>query len=90
MNTDPGEAPGREPGPVTAVAPDLIGLDLHDACEAAAWAGTRIDATRVVRGRGPWGVVVAQSPSPGVRLRSRWQIHVLIAAPLPANEPEDD
>jgi beta-lactam-binding protein with PASTA domain len=72
-----------------AVTPDLIGLALYDACEAAAWAGTRLDATSVARAHGPWGVVVAQSPSPGVRLRSLWQIHVLVSTPLPADDGED-
>jgi len=56
-------------------------MSLADACEVAAWADLRVDATTVSRSRAPWGVVIAQSPSPGVCLRPRWQIHVLVAVP---------
>ena len=68
-------------GPALPSAPDLIGMSLADACEVAAWADARVDATTVSRSRAPWGVVIAQSPSPGVCLRPRWQIHVLVAVP---------
>jgi beta-lactam-binding protein with PASTA domain len=93
MNGQPllGPGPGAVPAPADRrlVAPDLIGLDLHDACAAAAWAGTHINATSVTRSRGPWGVVVGQSPSPGMRLRSLWQIHVLVATPLESAAQDD-
>lgn len=70
----------------TPVVPDLIGLGLAEALAAAAWASTSLNATRVVRGRGPWGTVVAQSPSPGTQLKQLWTIHVLVSEPPPAGE----
>jgi beta-lactam-binding protein with PASTA domain len=85
----PADVPGGDASPTYAVTPDLIDLELQDACAAAAWAGTRISATPVTRSRGPWGVVVAQSPSPGTRLRTLWQIHVLVSTALPAEEADD-
>ena len=81
--------PGAD-APAHAVAPDLIGLGLHEACEVAAWSGTRIDARSVARAHGPWGIVVAQSPSPGSRLESAWRIHVLVSVPLKTSEGDDD
>lgn len=66
------------------IVPDLIGLDIGEACTAAAWASTSVDATSVTRAREPWGVVVAQSPSPGTRLKGRWRIHVLVSVPPPS------
>jgi len=69
-----------------SVVPDLIGLDLAEALAAAAWAGTRLNVTRVVRTRQPWGCVVAQSPSPGTRMQQLWCIHVLVSDPPPSGE----
>lgn len=66
------------------IVPDLIGLGLGEACTAAAWASTSVNATSVTRAREPWGVVVAQSPPPGTRLKGRWRIHVLVSAPPPS------
>jgi beta-lactam-binding protein with PASTA domain len=86
----PGEEPRREAGAARAIAPDLIGLALHEACEKAAWSGTRIDARSVARAHGPWGIVVAQSPSPATRLESAWRIHVLVSVPLPTGEQDDE
>ena len=66
------------------LVPDLIGLGLDEACTAAAWASTSVNATSVTRARAPWGVVVAQSPPPGTRLKGRWRIHVLVSTPPPS------
>lgn len=63
------------------VVPDLISLGLGEACATAAWADASVSATSVTRIRGPWGVVVAQSPPPGARLKGLWRIHVLVSAP---------
>jgi beta-lactam-binding protein with PASTA domain len=73
----------------TPVVPDLIGLGLGEALAAAAWASTSLNVTRVVRVRGPWGTVVAQSPSPGTQLKQLWRIHVLVSEPPPAGEDGD-
>ena len=73
----------------TSIVPDLIGLDLAEALTTAAWAGTSVNATRVVRVRGPWGVIIAQSPSPGTHLKRLWRIHVLVSEPSPAGEDHD-
>lgn len=70
-----------------SVVPDVIGLSLADACESAAWAGTSVSATSVERARGPWGLVVAQSPAPGTHMKEMWQVHVLVSVPPP---PEPD
>ena len=70
------------------IVPDLIGLDIGEACTAAAWASTSVDATSVTRAREPWGVVVAQSPSPGTRLKGRWRIHVLVSVPPPSADED--
>ncbi len=90
MNQYPAAAleSAAEPAPEAShlVVPDLIGLGLEDACSAAAWAGSRISVTKTSRGRAPWGVVVAQSPSPGSRMKALWQIHVLISARPLADE----
>ena len=87
---DPGKPPAPPaPAKKTSVVPDLIGLELTDALATAAWAGTSVNATRLVRAREPWGVIVAQSPSPGTHLRQLWQIHVLVSEPPPAGEDED-
>ena len=71
------------------IVPDLIGLDLGEACAAAAWASTSVNATSVIRARAPWGVVVAQSPPPGTRLTGRWRIHVLVSVPPPSAGADD-
>lgn len=63
------------------IVPDLVGLGLAAASEAVAWAGTSVNATSVTRSRGPWGVVVAQTPASGTTLRAMWQVHVLVAVP---------
>ena len=76
----------RAPATTTSVVPDLIGLGLAEALATAAWAGTGVNATRVVRAREPWGVIVAQSPSPGTHLKRLWRIHVLVAEPPPTRE----
>jgi beta-lactam-binding protein with PASTA domain len=83
--------PAALPAPVTAtsIVPDLIGLDLAEALTTAAWAGTSVNATRVVRARGPWGVIIAQSPSPGTHLKRLWRIHVLVSEPSPAGDDHD-
>ena len=88
---EPARDPGRPPAvpaPVaaTSIVPDLIGLDLAEALTTAAWAGTSVNATRVARARGPWGVIIAQSPSPGTHLKRLWRIHVLVAEPPPTRE----
>jgi len=64
--------------PARAVTPDLMGLDLRVACASAAGAGVRLSVVGRDRERGPWDVVIAQSPSPGTRLRDDWQVHVLV------------
>ncbi len=69
-----------------SVVPDLIGLGLAEALATAAWAGSGVNATRVVRTREPWGVIVAQSPSPGTHMKQLWRIHVLVSEPPPAGE----
>ena len=71
------------------IAPDLISLELEDACATASWAGTRIMATSVTQGRGPWGIVVAQSPSPGMRMQTGWRIHVLVSVRPASNDRTD-
>lgn len=71
------------------VVPDLMGLGLEQACESAAWAGARISATSVRRVHAPWGIVVAQSPAPGTRIKGRWQIHVLVSVPPAEDGPRD-
>jgi beta-lactam-binding protein with PASTA domain len=58
----------------------LIGLSLEQACEAAAWAGSKLNATST-NGHGRVGVVVAQSPPPGASAELHRQINVTIAAP---------
>lgn len=63
-----------------AIVPDLIGLSLEQACEAAAWAGTKLNATGT-QGHGRVGVVVAQSPSPGASTEPLRQINVSVSAP---------
>lgn len=73
------DAGAPRPSDARTIAPDLIGLGLEDACTTASWARTRISATHVTQGRGPWGVVVAQSPSPGMRMQASWRIHVLVS-----------
>jgi beta-lactam-binding protein with PASTA domain len=67
-------------GSTGAIVPDLIGLSLEQACEAAAWAGTKLNATGA-KGHGRVGVVVAQSPSPGVSTEPLRQIYVSVSAP---------
>jgi len=64
----------------SSITPDVIGLDLPTACETAAWAGISLGVQRVERSRGPFDVVVAQSPAPGTRLRPMWRLHVLISS----------
>lgn len=68
------------PGSTGPTVPDLIGLSLEQACEAAAWAGTKLNATST-RGHGRVGVVVAQSPPPGVSAEPLRQINVSVSAP---------
>ena len=82
--------PAPAPADAFSVAPDLMGLALHEASAAATWAGTRIHATHVSRSRGPWGIVLAQSPSPGVRMQTLWLVHVLVSAPPAAHSPDED
>ena len=60
--------------------PDLIGLNLEQACEAAAWAGIKLNATGM-RSHGRVGVVVAQSPPPGTSMEPLRQINVSVSAP---------
>ena len=84
-----GLRPPATPGRTLREVPDLLGLSIADACEAAAWAGTRLNATAVSRPHGPWGVVIAQSPSPGMRLEPRWQVHVLVAVLPVAHDAEE-
>ena len=71
-------------GPVSlgsgSIVPDLIGLSLEDACEAAAWAGLKLNATSTAR-RGRVGIVVAQSPPPGSSTGRPAQIHVSVSTP---------
>jgi beta-lactam-binding protein with PASTA domain len=101
--TDPARAVGRHAsvaasrmgradgtGSREVVTPDLLGLTLAEACAAAAWAGTTLDATHVPRAHGPQGVVVAQSPSPGARIRPLWRVHVLVAERPLERTHEDD
>ena len=84
--TDSSASGSREPRQAASTrVPDLIGLGIADACEAAAWAGTSISTTSVARPQGPWGVIVAQSPSPGLRPPGRWRIHALVTVP-----PQDE
>ena len=71
-------APTGDPRPTV---PDLIGLSVVEASEAAAWAGIKLSATGTEH-HGPVGVVVAQSPSPGTRMKPLWKIHVLVSAAL--------
>ena len=85
---------GALPEPATTteartIVPDLIGLGLAEALSAAAWAGTTVNATRVARAHEPWGVVMAQSPSPGTHLKRLWRIHVLVSE-RPPTEKHDD
>ncbi len=83
---------GGEPVQIEAppLVPDLMGLGIGEACAAAAWASISVNATSVTRVRAPWGVVVAQSPSPGTRLKGRWRIHVLVSAPATAAGRDGD
>lgn len=85
----PDTAATDQPRAPQQVVPDVIGLSLEEACEAAAWAGTRINATSTERALGPRGVVVAQSPAPGTRVKPRWQIHVLVSASGSPKAPVD-
>jgi beta-lactam-binding protein with PASTA domain len=63
------------------IVPNVVGLGLAEACEAVAWAGGSVSATSVVRTRGPYGWVVAQTPAPGTQLKAMWQVHVLVSVP---------
>ena len=77
--------PTGDPHPIV---PDLIGLSLEEASETTAWAGIKLSATGTER-HGPVGVVVAQSPSPGTRMKPLWQIHVLVSATALPEGPAD-
>ena len=75
-------------GGTGSTVPDLIGLSLEQACETAAWAGIRLNATST-NGHGRVGVVVAQSPSPGISTEPLRQISVSVSAPwLPATSKD--
>ena len=71
------------------VVPNVVGLGLGEACEAVAWTGGSVSATSVVRARGPYGLVVAQTPAPGTQLKAMWQVHVLVSVP-PSKDVRDD
>lgn len=75
-------------GGLHPIVPDLIGLSLEEASEAAAWSGIRLSAIGTERRR-PVGVVVAQSPSPGTRTQPLWQIHVLVSPAMPTDGSAD-
>ena len=76
------------PRPVDPTVPDLIGLSLEQACEAAAWAGIKLNAT-ISNGPGRVGVVVAQSPPPGTSTEPLRQISVSVSPPwLPSSSTE--
>ena len=66
-------------GGLRSTVPDLIGLSLEEACEAAAWAGIKLNATSAER-HGRLGVVLAQSPPPGSAMESSRQVHVVVSA----------
>lgn len=68
------------PGGTGSIVPDLIGLSLEQACETAAWAGIKLNATSTV-GHGRVGVVVTQSPPPGTSAEPLRQIDVSVSAP---------
>ena len=70
----------RTPRRTESTVPDLIGLNLEQACEAAAWAGIKLNATGT-RNHGRVGVVVAQSPPPGTSTVPLRQIDVSVSAP---------
>ena len=94
MTDQPHHGPMAAPEPLPADArprvPDIIGLSLEDAGEAAAWAGIKLSATTTARAHGPLGVVIAQSPSPGARLESDRRLHVLVTASWPTDGPAGD
>ena len=71
-----------------SAVPDLIGLSLEQACETAAWAGIKLNATST-NGHGRVGVVVAQSPSPGISTEPLRQISVSVSAPWPSGQSKD-
>lgn len=73
---------GTRPG---IPAPDLIGLDLATAIDAAAALGLALNAVAVEGAARPADVVVGQSPSPGVRMGSLWRIHVLVREERPVS-----
>lgn len=60
-------------------APDVVGLSLREAQDSAESRGLRLAVSSCDSSRGPWGIVVAQSPVCGSRLMPRWRLHVLIA-----------
>jgi beta-lactam-binding protein with PASTA domain len=82
-------APDPMPADARPRVPDIIGLSLEDAGEAAAWAGIKLSATTTARAHGPLGVVIAQSPSPGTRLEPHWRLHVLVTTSWPTEGPPD-
>ena len=86
----PSGAATGEPAPRLAesTVPDLIGLSLEQACEAAAWAGIKLNATSS-SGLGRVGVVVGQSPPPGTIADPLGQINVSISAPWPTAQSMD-
>ena len=81
MNTNDRGRPGIP-------APDLIGLDLVAAVDLAASEGLSLNAVKVAGARGTVGVILGQSPSPGIRMSPLWRIHVLVQEARLVSAPE--
>lgn len=61
------------------LAPDLIGLDAIDAHAIANESGLRLSVAVWETSVGPWGRVLDQQPSPGIRVRRGGRIRLVVS-----------